>query len=546
MTPEPLRRSARPASGLYTPYGQPWRPDRERDAPHSYAYAFSVLDPAKRAWLRDLLLVGGGSAPLSLAGLERLGAPRKFAHTEQPRGLFLQAACLVTDGLDGEVRHVLARPGASPLHATCLSAFRTLDGDGHLPVALLDSLAAPNPWALLSRRLLLPAAYVAGRFVGVAFDFADPRREVVSLVWHVRTRGCPPAALVPVRDTPAREELAWRAASMADLGGEVVPWPGFERTAGSGPVPWFRDGVVLDLLRLYQQQVHRERRRPPVRPGELADDLGDYLAGVAAEAGLALDVRPDGSDAALSLVLHDEAGGGHPFRVVASVGDDERPGHDVADRCRRLAARGDAKAVFLLHAVRSDQTYRLQGAAVIGTGSVPIQVVRVALLPLPTRPEVKGVAHAVIPVRRPGGPVEGLLVTLSRDDELPRLPGGRIEDGERPAEALLRELDEELDLPASEVRSTAAIGPAGLVLDAVSPSTGRRTTYHFHPYVVALTEPGQARMRTLVGQPDRSCRVGPVSLDDFRETGLGFDPAYARAILDRAAPEALAAAAVVL
>ncbi len=610
--------------GIYTRFGQRWSERNERDTPHSYDYKFSILDPETRHRLRVMLLAAGEagqlSAAFSLALLEQLGEPRKFAHSEKKEGLFLQASCLVTDGMDtGDVRRVLLCirddyqlhdltresrrhvQGEACLHSTCLTSFHKLDTFGHLSTAILNSSTSPNPWALFSRKLLFPDALIDCRFLGIGYNFSKPNREYVFLVWHVRTRHCPPLMLVPARQEAHYDDPLWQSLDEVaqfdferapvdrlvleqGLGirfedGRVgvntpligfVPCTAFDLTHQNRqmPVRWFRDTVVLDLLRLYQQQIHRGRRAAPASSQRaLLDDLRDYLRPIIQEAGLTLDVELlTGSsagagefDTALSLTLRDEERRlVYPFLVVAALTEEERLSSAVRDQCRRELASGfrqfgecgvglDPKALFVLQGVRSDQRYRLQGAVTLHAGTVPIHVVKVALLPAVGETPVREVAHAIIPVCRGNdGPIEGLLVTRSFDDELPRLPGGKVEDDEQVGEALLRELHEELDLPAGEVRETIPVDPQGLVVQAVSPSTGRLTTYHFYPFVVILTERGQLRMRDLVTQSGRSCRVAPVTLSDFRETGLGFDPAYAQAILDKIPPEVLRRAAVPL
>jgi 8-oxo-dGTP pyrophosphatase MutT (NUDIX family) len=498
-------------------------------------------------------------------------------------------------------RHV---KGESCLHSTCLTAYHKLDNYGHVSTAVLNSLTNPNPWALFSRKLLVPDALIDCRFVGIGYNFSDPRREYLFVVWHIRTRQCPPTMLVPARqnvrydDRIAKvcyDDPIWQTCeevSQFDFEKAAVDRLVLERVLGirfedgrtgihsplvgfvrcnafdlthqnrQTPVRWFRDTVVLDLLRLYQQQIHRDRRAVSgSTPADLLADLLQHLRETVKPDRIHLDMEllaaeePSEATAcepALRLVLRDEQRRPvHTFLVLAALTDRERLSTEAIESCQhQLRARlngEDISALFVLQGVRSDQRYRLQGAVTVTTEQVPIHIIKVALLPSVGEPSVKDVAHGIIPVRcHAEGPVLGLLVTRSEDDELPRLPGGKVETEETVGQALVRELQEELDLEANEIQETFPVEKSGIVVRAVSPSTGRMTPYRFFPFVVRLNERGRARIKALVNQPQRSCWVAPVTLEVFRETGLGFDPTYARAILDQIPPEVLSQAAIVL
>jgi 8-oxo-dGTP pyrophosphatase MutT (NUDIX family) len=590
---------------IYSRYGRRWRPDDEKDSPHSYDYKFSVLGEESRQFVRVSLLAAAYSGnlghSLDFAFLRSLGEPRKFAYSEKKVGLFVQASCLITDGLeDGQPRNVLLCvrdkdqaqhrvaahapdgeelldprhvDGESCLHSTCLTAFGKHDEFGHVPVALLPGLNNANPWALFSRKLLVPDPVIDCRFTGIGFNFSVPHREYVFLVWHVRTRQTPQAMQVPLRhqleyDTPGwmrREDVPALAFEKAHVDRLVleqclgvrfpgrtdalspligfVPCPGFDQTARNGhrPVRHFRDTVCLDLLKQYQVLIHRGRRPIPVN---LLADVAAFLREAAKSNSVNLSVEPDGD--ALLLRLGDEAGREvYRFALLAVVGDEEKLSDDALEAVRRrlhdgfpgLAER-DPEAVFVLHGVRSDRRYALQGAITVRDAAAPIHVIKVALLPAPGVKPVKRVAHAIVPVRRDGR-ADALLVTLAPDDELPRLPGGKIEGDETPEQAALRELAEELLLPDHEVLRITAVPGGPVPIDGVSPSTGELTDYQLYPFVVAVSPRGAERLRARVAGAPGPCRIAPVSLSLWQETGLGFDAKYARDALGRVPPEEL-------
>ncbi len=606
---------------VYSPMGQPWSPDSEKDSPHSFDYKFSILDPEVRRWWRESFLQAKLSGELnlsiSLQTLSESGVRRKFSHSERKQGLFLQASCIVTDGFDdGKITHVLLCmreryqfhagnqirnvKGESVLFGTCVSTFDLHDSYGHVPKDLFNSYGSLNPWALFSRKLLVPDLHIDVRFAGIGFNFEKPLREYIHLIWHVRTKRRSDLVLVPARQKENYDVPVWRTLQevvrydfedalidrlvLQRLKGLELPLrndksllqgvgfltcPHFQRVwKHDAPVRWHRDTLGFDLLLMYQQEVHWKRRAvKSAEPEEILSDLQSFLRLKIQDVGLLpLDVhflqspiQPEfrGPARLLYLTIRENAQDGdgtlYESLITAVVSEAEELTSDLVEKCRReiysalplMETR--STSLFVLHGVESDMRFRLQGAVTLD-GQPPVHVVKVAIKgDVEVKPE-KNVAHAVIPVRREStGPVVDLIVTRSDRDELARLPGGKIEGEETPSQALLRELFEELGLSSSNIKNTIPVPNSPICLEANSPSTGYLTMYRLSSFLVTLTSAGVNEIRRRITlQAPGTCRVMTYPLADWRQYGLGFDPGYAEQILTRLTPEELERAAIEL
>ncbi len=596
------------------PTGKRWDPRSETEDPHSYDYKFCVLDPEVRHRIRVELLAANQSGELrrgfSLTELRAFGEPRKFRTASAKCGLFVQAACIVSDGLDdGVVSKVLLYlrdeyqihdperidprniDGESCLVATCLSAFSLHAGSGHLPKALLNDLAEPNPWAIFSRKLLIPDAVIDSKFLGVAFNLSNPQKEYLFLIWHVRTRRCPETMLVPAREEKHYDLPVWQSLDQlagydfekAPIDRRVIektfglnlrtpetkpkaPWltgfvrfPGFDNTQSNGgrAVRWRRDTVPLDLARMFQQRVSRS---PGSIPSSRATDLlSAFETDVRARA-LAVSVESvtwasvaEPFSAGLKLIVLDEAE--RPIGTYLILALESVEGAIPTELVRRIRERAEIgfgvaeepKAVLVLQGIHTADRFEIRGAESLhDPGRTPIHVVRLALGA--NRIPVKRIAHAIVPVRRAEGPADSLLITRTKGDERPRLPGGKLENDESPLRALIRELNEELALEPDEFEASEALVGEGINVFEISPSSGLLTHYRIFPFLVRVVGTGFAKLLRQIRDPlpDDACSVWPVPFDEWIETGLGFDFSYPRTVCPLMTSEQLFAAALEL
>jgi 8-oxo-dGTP pyrophosphatase MutT (NUDIX family) len=597
--------------------GIPWDPRTETDSPHECDYKVCVVDPDIRHRLRVELITANNVGELrqgfTLTELQKWVKPRKFEVSSSKKGMFIQASCVVSNGMsDGRITNLLMNvrndfqfhdatkvdprnvKGESCLIGTCLSAFGLHRGSGHLSRAVLNDLVESNPWAVFSRKLLVPDSVIDCRFLGVGFNLSDPDKEYVHLVWHVRTRYCPEVMLVPARLEKQHDFPIWQSLEQlfqynfekAPIDRHVVeslfkvdlpasekpiksPWltgfvrfDGFDNTLANNflPVRWPRDTVPLDLARMFQQYLHKDRLKlNNTRAIDILSAFADFVKELSARQPLPVSMQPIAFenvrapfDNGLMLIVHDEAS--QPigkYLVLAAEWIEPQLTNEIVSRVRERAHIGfandiDPKAVVLLHGVHQSERSQIQGALSLhDPGETPIHVVRLALGPKGI--ELKRVAHAIIPVRHTlGDRAHSLLVTLADKNERPRLPGGKIEGQESPAQAIVREIGEELSLSSAEIELKDCIVPEGVNMIEISPSSGRLTHYRIFPFVVKIVGTGIEKTQRLVRDPRENdpCRVWHEPFTKWAQDGLGFDTAYAKAVQAMTTQEQLDDAAI--
>lgn len=603
-----------PIDDLHGPCGLRWSPQFELTSPHELDYKFSVTNARDRHQLRVGLLAaltqGHFDRTVSLLQLQRSGEPRKYGKSSEKHGLFLQASCLITDGMaDGKVTRVLMCmresyqfhdtldprnvKGESCLFATCLSDFELHRGSLHLPRAVLNDLAHLNHWAVFSRKLLMPDSVIDSRFLGFGFNLSNPDKEYLHLVWHIRTRSCPQMMLVPARAEKDHDAPIWqtleqvaqydfqkapidRAVLEAGLGIRVhsepkgqrkslcgfVTVPSLDGGRDPGPLPerWVRDTVVLDLSLMFQQAIHKSRMQlASPHSHEILRGFVQFVERTIDRDQIPVRVAridfPDAEppfDRGVRLTVADEAGRpiGH-YLVLAMEWTEDQLTTELIRRTRARADAGfgheaDPTAVIVLNGVHTEERFALQQPISLHTqGQTPIHIVQFSMghggVP------VKRIAHAIIPVTEANGsPAESLVVTLSPGDERPRLPGGKIEGAETPAQALARELKEELNLDPHEFDILPCLIPKGHSVFEHSPASGRLTHYLLFPFVTKLIGSGVSKIQKhLTNRPqDASCDIWCELFSRWRTTGLGFDPTYPEATWGLITQELLAAAAI--
>jgi len=595
---------------LQSPSGLKWSPETESSSPHELDYKFSVTNQRERHRLRVGLLAaltqGRYDRTLSLLDLKRSGEPRKYGRSSEKDGLFLQASCLITDGMtDGNVTRVLMCMresyqfhdkldprnvrGESCLIATCMTDFELHRGTLHLPKAVLNDLANLNLWAVFSRKLLMPDSVIDSRFLGFGFNLSNPNKEYLHLVWHIRTRSCPQMMLVPARTDKEHDAPIWqtldqvaeydfekapidRAVLEAVLritprraeGTQPKPLCGFVtvpsldggRTTGQRPERWERDTVPLDLSLMFQLAIHKSRfHLASAHSHDILRAFVEFVQQAIARDRIPVQIAsiefPEASlpfNLGVRLTVTDESG--HPigrYLFLAMEWTKDQLTNALIRQVRERAQSGfgdevDPTAVVVLNGVHTDEMFALHQPISLHTpGQTPIHIVQFSLGIGGIK--VKRISHAIIPVSSSVDcPPESLIVTLSPGDERPRLPGGKIEGTETPAQALARELKEEMDLETHEFDLLACVIPKGHSVFEHSPCTGRLTHYVLYPFVVKLHESGVAKAhRQLTGQiSEVPCQLWCETFETWRSTGLGFDSSYPEAVLDQTTPELLA------
>lgn len=583
-----------------------WDPDIERDSPHLMDYKYCIVDERERHRLRVGLLatspMNAYGPHLTIRDLQIAGRPRKYRISSAKRGMFLQASCIVTDGMQGTpITRVLvciresfqfhdrrdARfvKGESCLIASCMTSFNFHRNSIHLPNSLLNDLENHNPWAVFSRKLLVPDSVVDCRFLGMGFNLNDSDKEYIHLVWHVRTRMCPQAMLVPAREKADHEAVFWvTLEELTQFNFEKAPIdravveslfglhaPRTDRRSLSGfvsvpsleggkvrmasPERWVRDTVPLDLTRMFQLAVHR--RQVSLMSAHCRDVLSAFMTFVETlisndripvsiqdvefqaaappfQHGVKLCVMDEaGETVGVYLVLAVESlASGLTSHTVGQIRERAMTGFDVS-----TAATG----VLILNSVHTSERFELHGALSLhDAATTPIHVIRIASgssgVPL------KRICHALIPVASGKGLQPDSLIATRTGDERPRLPGGKIEGEETPHQAIQRELNEELNLESSEFEILQGL-PAHSMFE-VSPSTSRLTHYQIYPFLVKVHGTGVNKVvrQATNPLPTDPCRVFATSLEEWVSTGFGFDTSYPESLLPRITPELMNAA----
>jgi 8-oxo-dGTP pyrophosphatase MutT (NUDIX family) len=336
---------------------------------------------------------------------------------------------------------------------------------------------------------------------------------------------------------------------------------------GNSPGSWLRDTAPLDLARLFHQALHKGRITTGEQVVRLtshgAQDLLNAFARFVDDKirheelpfqleTISLPNRPAPFHQGLRLTLGDRQSQplGRYLVLAKESTAGQLPGHAVS-RVREMATMGfedgsDPKAVILLQGVHTADRYDADEAVSLhDPGRTPIHVVRLTLGQNHLR--IVRIVHAIIPARLNQNQLPcSLLFTLSPDDECARLPGGKIESNESPAEALVRELGEELELLPEQLESMGCLFPDGLNDEVESPSSGRLTIYMIYPFLVKVRPEAVPELIRKVtnSHPKDPCKVWPERFEDWARTGLGFGTLYPNAVLSKITPELLQSAAM--
>ena len=434
---------------LWSENGQEWSPAQSEDSPHRWDYKYTVTNPDERMRLRVALLASQRSGTLdngfSLADLSKLGQHRCFGHSEKKKGMFIQASCIVTDGRKGKTDHLLMSlrsptqfhdevygdtpiehskrftEGVSCLIGTCLSDFNFHEQTAHLSRAVFNDLQEFNPWAVFSRKLLIPALFVDSRFLGIGYNLNNPDKEYLHFIWHVRTEDCPPAMLVPAREKANFDLASWETLedvskydfagcgidrlAVESLLGVSLPWPkkkaptifhgfaryqGLEGTQGvhaDQAQTWRREAIPIDLIRMFQQERHGGLNQSEIHDAaslkialvhylESLKDIKDFT--IVLEDGpqedstiISLKDR-DGEETSCFQVLH-------YVTETLNLSDDDI--NTIRDNSLNVLPNGKHPAsTLIVQGVRTSQRYTLNGAELLSTSNnAPIHLIKIAL-----------------------------------------------------------------------------------------------------------------------------------------------------------------------
>lgn len=447
----------------------------------------------------------------------------RFYKDSTKKGFFIQAGCIVTDGFgrrgfshlllserskdqfhdSGQQRYTT---GLSCVIGTPLVSPVTLDSFGHVPAVVFNDICSYCPWAIFSRKLLAPDVYVESRFLGLGYNFKNPDRRYLFLVWHVKTKNIPDVMVVDARRRSGDAEhdrmtwvpsSRWKELRLAPVDDGVLRAimederrPHGDRIAGYVPIPRFesisrtrwqfetvnRDEIILDLLRIIQRDIHSGRGGIERKAGARREEsFHNYLIGRldhysrSYQLSCELVSKPQlgwgpGKGEPDLLVTVNDADGKRLFRYIIEIKvntSDVEPSEyrNQAERYRSAVMApdlggvlGKVDAIILIQGIWPEtaaaaariDVVALEADITIPYPFMPVHVVRVHLAPpSPSRSRgMKEIAHALIPIAR-DGLITGLLFARGPDEPGFQPLGGKVDGFESPELAMRRELEEE-------------------------------------------------------------------------------------------------------
>lgn len=572
-------------SDIFSEFGEPLSPNAA-EVVHSFEDRLCFSDSESRQFISQKLHELSGSAAdhgvidfsaehWNFQRLARLGQWRRFLRSQRKHGMHARMSCLVTDGFEhGAISQVLCASGPVS-RASEPTRSSLLFSSSKLRHAELE--ACPHRISsVLGERLILPTATFESRLAAIAYDLRSPETESLDFIWHVRVPQPLPGAVVPPCDLPfigsdfkgpfrqsllewrRLDEFATRATCVDSLQNELL-----QRLIANSAANFVTnepDSSMIWLLKLYQQAVHAGSRQ--LSGGMTFDEfLGDMLRFFQDElpsiVSVATETQTSSNDMLVTpfrvrrtqneivpLVIERTANGA-AFGVSIAMQDNVVVGESYAEAISDWYAqhpewRGKLAGLALVCGVRQCRPYVCHNSLSLWHSPLPVEVVRIAVNPRSPRLSVRGVAHAVIPFEVNGPDDWKIVVTRQRHDESTRLPGGKLEFGETPEQAVRRECFEELGLedsdiavlkpiPMPEVRTREATPDGAIhinehVTRLVSPKTGELTCYLLYPYWVELTAAGRAKILSQLGKPKHFPKL--IDAGFWRSTGLGYDSEY--------------------
>ncbi len=572
-------------SDIFSDFGEPLTPNAT-EVLHSFEDRLCLSDADSRQYVVEKLrqlsqseadrgVIDFSAEHWSFQRLARLGQWRRFLKSQRKCGMHVRTSCLVTDGHGhGAMSQVLTATGATLCGAE--SSLRSLLFSSP-KVRHAEMEANPHHISsVLGDRLILAASEFESRLAFVAYDLRSPETDVLDFIWHVRVASPLPGAVIPQCDLPftgsdykgpfRQSYLEWRG--LNDISGTVSSFDAqhadiLQRVlAASAPtfVPNSAHCSPVWLLKLYQQAVHAGTRllSGGMSLVEFRDDLlkffRDELPGIVSVGDTTVTSASDQSPAPFRAVLThcdevpliiEQTKSGHSVGVSLALQDSVVVSESYAEMIgdwyeRHPELRSKLNGLTLVCGVRQCRPYVCHNPLSLWHSPLPVEVVRIAVNPRSPRLSVRGVAHAVIPFEVGGPDNWKLVVTRQRHDESTRLPGGKLEFGETPEQAVRRECFEELGLedsdiavlrpiPMPEVRPREAT-PEGSgyinehVTRLVSPKTGELTCYLLYPYWIELTASGREKILAQLGKPKHFPKL--IDANFWRSTGLGYDREY--------------------